>query len=640
MPPVPSKSNESNRPNKVLTPQRQFLLAAVIVAVIVLAYIPAVRGGLFWDDGALVTGNPMVIARDGLLRLWFTADALEYVPLTTSTHWVEWRLWGGHPAGYHAVNVLLHAVAAILLWRVLKRLSIPGAWLAGLFFGIHPVTAASVAWISERKNTLSMALYLLSLLAYLTYDEREDRRWYVLALASFLLALLAKTSVVMLPVVLLLCAWWRRGAIRRKDILHSVPFFALSVVLGLVTIWFQLHNAIHGEIVRPEGAASRVAAAGWIVWFHLWKVVFPVGLCVIYPRWNVDGSSAFAFVPLALLAAVVAFLWARRRGWGRAPLFAMAYFVIMLLPVLGFVDMAFMRLSLAADHFQYLAMIGVIAFAAAILARAAASSGWTGRGSALVAAGCVVVLAGLTWRRASLYGDETRLWTDNLARNSAAWAAWSNLGDAYSRAGRYDEALRCCDKAIELNPNHADAYNNRTVVHMRLGRYDLGLADCERAIELKPNFAEAYNNRGSIHAQANRLAEAVQDYGKAVAFNPAFAEAYYNRAVACVRLGQDDLALRDYYKAIELKPDFAEAYNNRGNALVRANRLAEAIRDYDKAVALNPNLAQAYYNRSAAYYEMKEYGRALADVKIFQTMGGEPRPDFLKAVLEAAGRTE
>src|SRR5208337_608248 len=158
-----------------------------------------------------------------------------------------------------------------------------------------------------------------------------------------------KTSLVMLPAVLLLCAWWRRGRVSGKDLLRSLPFFALSLGLGLATMWFQKHNGIGAALVRPEGFCSRLAAAGWIVWFYLFKLLLPAGLCVIYPRWEVDGASGFAFAPPALLIAGLALLWLRRKSWGRAPLFALAYFVIMLLPVLGFVDVAFMRFSLVAD---------------------------------------------------------------------------------------------------------------------------------------------------------------------------------------------------------------------------------------------------------------------------------------------------
>jgi tetratricopeptide (TPR) repeat protein len=597
--------------------RRQVLPAALIVAVTLLVYIPAMQGGFFWDDHSFLLRSDLIHAPDGLRRFWLTTEAQDYFPLTSTLLWIEWRLWGASAAGYHVVNVLLHAAAAVLVWRVLRRLNVPGAWLAGVLFAVHPVAAASAAWITEGKNTLPMALGLLSVMAWLTYEERADqppgparrsKGWYALTLGLFLLALLAKTSVVMLPAVLLLCAWWRRGRICRNDWLRSLPFFALSLGLGLVTMWFQKHNVIGAALVRPEGTCSRLAAAGWMAWFYLFKVLLPASLCVIYPRWEVDGANFLAFAPLALLVAGLALLWLRRKKCGRAPLFALAYFLIMLLPVLGFVDMAFMRFSLVADHFQYAAMIGVIAFAAAQLGRAAAAAGWRGFAGKFAAAGCVAVLAGLTCRRAGLYGDEERLWKDNLAKNPAPIAArlaWRHLGDTYVRAGRYDEALDSFDHCIALEPDSADAYYDRAAVYLDLGRYDSAIADYDKVIESNPNSAAAYNNRGNAWAAAGRLQEAVRDYEKAMALEPRSALPWFNRA----------------------------------NARRQIGRTAEAIQDFTEAIALKAEYPEAYNNRAAAYFELREYGKARADIEMCARLGGRPDPALVQALTEAARQT-
>ncbi len=542
------------------------------------------RGGFFWDDDSFLYANKFVRATDGLQRLWFTTQPTDYFPLTSSVLWVEWRLWGNHPRGYHVVNVLLHAAAALLAWRVLARLRVPGAWLAGLLFAVHPVAAASAAWITELKNTLPMALYLLSLLAWLRFDDGGSHHddttsttsstgttnsslYYLYSLGLFLLALLAKPSVVMLPVVLLLCAWWRRGKISLRDLARSLPYFALSLALGCVTVWFQHHKAIAvGEIVRPEGLLSRVAAAGWIAWFYLCKVLLPAGLCVIYPRWDVSGSSVLAFLPLALLIVGLAWLWTRRESWGRAPLFAAAYFLVSLLPVLGFVDTSFMENSLVADHLQYVAMIGVIAFAAGMLARLG------GAKAAFAAAACVLVLGGLTWSRAALYGDARSMWRDNVAKNPSAWLAWNNLGWTCHSAGDDEEAVE----------------------------------DFSRAIALKPNFAQALSNRGGVYAI----------------------------------LGRFDLALEDCNRAVALAPSVARVRINRGNIFFQTHRLREAIADYDEAIRLNPNFANAYANRARAWLELKEYDKAWADVRMFRSLGGAPDPDFVPSLIEASGRSE
>ena len=313
---------------------RRFLPAALIVGAALLAYWPVFRAGFVWDDDKFLTENPLIRASDGLRRFWFTAEPPDYFPLTSSMLWFEWRLWGPHAFGYHVVNVLLHAASAVLLWRALLRLKVPGAWLAGLLFAVHPVAVESVAWITERKNTLPMVFYLASILAFLRFEDgcsHHDDSFhhddttstthgtplYLLSLVLFLLALLAKTSVVMLPAVLLLCAWWRRGKVAARDLLRTVPFFALALALGLVTVWFQYHSDIAGEVVRTDSLAARAAGAGWAIWFYLYKALLPVNLCFCYPRWTTSASLP-AFVPGLLFLAMLLLFAAFRRILGPA----------------------------------------------------------------------------------------------------------------------------------------------------------------------------------------------------------------------------------------------------------------------------------------------------------------------------------
>ena len=658
----------------LVAPRRQVLLAAAILAITFLAYIPAMRGGFLWDDYAFLKDNWLIHAPDGLQRFWFTTQAEDYFPLTSSMLWVEWRIWGDHTAGYHVMNVLLHAIAAVLAWRALRRLAVPGAWLAGVLFAVHPVAVASAAWITEGKNTLPMALYLLSLLAYLRYDERGARRAYLLSLLCFLLALLAKTSVVMLPAVLLMCAWWRRGKIERKDVLRSLPFFALALALGLVTVWFQQHNVIRQAIVRPEGWGSRVAAMGWIVGFYLFKALVPLRLCAVYPRWDVSAASPLAYLPLALIAIGFAVLWARRKSWGRAPLFAMGYFVVTLLPVLGIAKMSFMKFSFVADHLQYAALIGVIAFAAAVLARAAAAAGWPGRAGTFAVTGCAVVLAVLTWNRAGLYAEGQRLWQDNIAKQDGAWLAWNNLGNVYFRAGKRDEALNCFkqsiafnpnyavawhnlgrlnalsgkpeeavrdySKAIELMPDYASAYNGRGNVLFHAGKYDLALGDYEKAIALMPYYADAYNNLGNLRVRQGQIAEAIRDFDEAVRLNPDFAAAFSNRAAAYVQIEQFQQALRDCGRAIALEPANADFYKNRGVVYEHLDQHELALSDFDRAISLEPDFAQAYSIRAIVHYQLKEFDKAWEDVTMVRKLGGPLQAEFLKQLIHDSGRGE
>jgi tetratricopeptide (TPR) repeat protein len=649
------------------TPGRTAVRAAVIVALAVAVYLPAMGGGFFWDDESILLRNPLVQGPGGLHDIWFSTRSPDYQPLVRTALWVEWRVWGEAAAGYHVVNALLHAACAALLWRALLRLKTPGAWLAGLLFAAHPVAAASAAWIAELKNTLSLALCLLSFIAYLDYDESGGRRRYVLSLLLFLAALLAKASVVMMPAALLLCAWRRRGDVTRADTARTAPFFALSLLLGLVTIWFQAHNAIGSEVVRPEGWASRLAAAGWIPWFYAYKLLWPAGLCVIYPRWDVDGADPLSFVPLLALAGALALLWIRRAAWGRGPFLAAAGFVVMLLPVMGFVDMSFMKHSLVADHLQYPAMAALLALAAAGLARWMALPGWGGQAGRAAACAAVTALACLTWQRAGLYGDALRMWRDNLARNPASATVWNNLGERHAQAGDwraavgfYDGAisrdarnvaalnnrgnalvnlgdipgaLRDYDRAIALRPDYADALANRAAARTAAGRTAEALGDSERAVALNPDGVSAWGNRGAALAASGRCEEAVAAYDRAVALVPGDAEARYNRAGALARLGRSEAALADYDLVIASAPGHADAFNNRGALHAAAGRLDPALRDYARAIALRPGFAAAYNNRGNVLSDAQRPAEALRDYDQAVAL----KPDFAEAWFNRAG---
>ena len=613
---------------------RRFLPAALILGAALLACWPALSGGYVWDDAAQIVGNRDVRSDGGLLRIWSNRKAFDFFPLTYSTHWLEWRLFRGSAVGPHLINVLLHGLSAVLLWRVLLRLKVPGAWLAGVFFALHPVAVASAAWLSERKNTLSMVLYLASILAYLRFEDLPVRGGshhdgttsttggnphYYLSLGLFLLALLSKSSVAMLPVILLLLAWWRRGKVARRDLLRTAPFFALSLALGLVTIWFQWHNAIGQEVVRAEGTASRVAAAGWITWFYLYKILLPVRLCAVYPRWEVDGSSLLSFLPVVLLAATTVALWANRKRWGAGPLVAWGYFIVSLLPVLGFVDMSFMRLSLVADHLQYAAMPGILALAAALLARATGGASW-GRAAAIVVGIC---LAALTFQRAGVFTSNQRLWRDNVEKTPRSARAWCELGMAYGEANAVDEEIVCFDKALELDPHFAIAWCDRGNACVVARRYAEAIRDYAQAIALAPDYGEAWFNRGAAYAKTGHNEEALRDLDQAVALRPDYAEVCITRGNVCMALGRYAEAIGDYDQALALRPDDAKVRFDRGTAYARAGRLDEALRDLDRAIALRPDYAEAYGNRGNVHLAARRYAEAIADYS--QAIACNPR---------------
>jgi tetratricopeptide (TPR) repeat protein len=580
---------------------RRWTAAGLLLLVTVVTYMPTLRAGFIWDDDGLITNNRMVQARDGLYRIWFTTEAHEYYPLTSSVRWLQWRLWGKNPVGYHAVNILLHAANVLLIWIILRHLRIPGAWLAALLFAVHPVNVATVAWISEQKNTLSMLFVALSILWYLRFDEDNEGCWYGLSLAAFLLALLSKAAVVMLPVVLLGCVWWLRGRLRSRDWLRTAPFFALSILLGLTTIWFEYNRDLSGRLVHVGGLFSRLAVAGLAPWFYLYKAVFPLDLCMVYPQWNPAGWGWSGWLPGIALAGSFALLWRKRDGWGRPLLFGLGYSVVMLFPVLGFFDQGFYRYSMVADHWQYYSMVGVTALAAA---GAVTLGTHLPRGQqqviGLVAGVVMIVLGTLSWQRCLVFCNQETLFRDNLLHNPLAWVAHNNLGLALIEQGRGQEAIEHFEDALRIRPDYPEAHNNLANALRQVGRYPEAIGHYEQALRARPDDPEGHNNVGNALLQVGKYPEAIGHYEQALRIRPDFPEAHNNLGFALEQEGRTKEAVGHYEDALRIRPDFAEAHYNWGLALARLGRLPEAMGHWEQALRIKPDYVEAHYNLGLA----------------------------------------
>ena len=364
--------------------------ALFLLAITVAAYWPSLDGGFILDDDKLITENHLIQSPSGLSRIWLSLEPQDYWPLTNTAFWLEWRVWHTNPTGYHVVNLLLQIASAMLIWRILAKLGIPGALIAAIFFVIHPVNVESVAWISQQKNTLSLLFFLFSVAAWLNFDaaaevtsseteapgasvtnsnaKHQGSIWYAGSLFCFLLAMLAKGSVAIGPLFLLLIAWWRRGRISLRDLLRIAPFFAIAAVLTAVNIWFQTHGS--GEATRQVDFAQRLAGSGAVIWFYLSKALLPIDLIFVYSQWQIDTANLCWWIPLLAAATATVALFGNCTHWlGHLLLFAWIFFCIGLVPVLGFIDVGFMRHSLVADHYQQISLIAAAAIIASVIGR-------------------------------------------------------------------------------------------------------------------------------------------------------------------------------------------------------------------------------------------------------------------------------
>jgi len=578
----------------------------ILFILILFVYFPALNAEFIWDDNDHLTENPHMEDVQGLIRIWTTPAAV-YYPLVLTSFWIMRRIWDLNPFPYHLLNILLHFASAIVLWFILTKLKIKGGWFAAALFALHPVHVESVAWITELKDTQSGLFYLLSLLAFIHYYSplqesfscsrdisSHKMRWYIVSLFLFLLALLSKTSTVMMPVVLILILWWMNQSYSLKNIKLTLPYFALAILLSFWTILEQLRFA---GAVGPEwslGILDRTFIAARAIWFYLGKLIIPYPLIFIYPRWVLDRGIILWSIPLISLVLCFALLIWKRNGWGRAPLLAFLYFCASLFPVLGFFNMYFTRFSFVCDHFQYLASIGpLILFASGIARLVSLVKNKERILKGLVYGLILLILGVLSWKQTHIYKDKETLWRDTVKKNPKAWLAYNNLGEELARQGNMDEAFQCFTRAYELNNAYEAACYNLGTFALRQNDYEKAVFYFNRTINVRWNYPEAHNNLGNALTRAGRLEEAVKCYKDAITIDPKAADPYFNLGNTSFRQGRFNEAIEYYTKALEIKPSFADAQCNLGITLLETGRKKEAIAHLETALKINPNHAIA-----------------------------------------------
>ena len=618
--------------------------AAIIILATILAYLPAIEGGYVWDDDDYLTENETLRSLTGLKEIWFKPGAVpQYYPLVHTSYWIEFRIWGLDPFGYHLVNILLHAVTAVLLWRFLRRLSVPGAWMAAAAFALHPVHVESVAWITERKNVLSGFFFLAAIhLVQRFLDSRTgvggrgDKFTYAAAFGLYLCALLSKTVTCSLPAVALLLQWWRHKRLTRRDIAALLPFFAAGLAMAAVTVRMETHSVGARGAEFDLSFVERCLIAGRALWFYLAKLVWPADLSFIYRRWDIDTGQWAQFIyPVIFVAGVIALYLCRGR-LGRGPLVAALVFAGVLFPALGFVNVYPMRYTFVADHYQYLASAPIIVLAIAgihNLGRHLPTGAGQGHGAVRVL--CVPILVCFFWltnQRGGVFKNEETLWRDTIRKNPRAAIAHNNLGLLMADAGRIDEAVQHYRKVIRLKPEHYNAHNNLGMAYTELESYAVAAHHFRRALQIRPEDARILNNLGNLYTRAGNYQDAETAYTRALHYGGNAVDTLNNLGNLYAHEGKFDLATEQFEKLLRLDSTNAQAVYNLGNLDRDRQRVLEAMNRYREAIRLQPDFARAHNNLAILLAESGETYRALKRYD----MALRYRPDLLDAHFNVA----
>jgi len=654
--------------------------AAGIVAVVLCAFVAHVGslpGTFVWDDQQMIPDHKWIVplvtqeqASDsglarwaarwnlrGLANFWISGEQPDYWPLSYTTHWIEYRIFGPNATGFRLVNLLLHVINSLFVWRLASRLapSLAGvpAFLCALLFAVHPLSVEAVAWILQRKTLLSTALAFATLDCYLTYDERDQIGWLAVAVPLFALGMLAKTSIVTLPAVLLVISIWRHGRLRIEDVIASLPFFGVALGLGGLALWFQQERSIADDIVRDDGLLSRFALAGWAIWFYLGKALFPVGLCFNYPRWTCDPANLLVFVPSAAWLALGGALLAARRWVTGGPFVAWSWYSLLLFPVLGFVNIYFMKYSLVADHWQYTALPAVVVVVVALGKQVVDRVGAAARVPALVTAGVLAtLLLAMSVSHSTVFAgaDNQPLWEDTLEKNPLAWSAHNNLASLI--------ALKAVDPKLQLGGN--DVASHPATPAERQELWSAARPHYAEAVRLAPHDVSVRTNYGTSLIAAGDNQGAREQFEAALTIKQreverlrrlgdtatadlilkSSAEIISNLGQLSAAEGNAAAAAEHYRRALELNPEQPKANLNYGQLQLAAGKLEEAERYFLAALRTKPHVAAVHHNLGVVYFRQNRRDKAMLHLKIALKLDPQDRgAATLLNRLQTAGPT-
>jgi len=598
--------------------KRPWAIASVLLIIVCTfaSYGPTLTLGFTnWDEVCYITDNGSIqrLHWKNLETMFTSTFVGNYQPLTILSYALEYHFFGLHPKIYHATNLALHVVNAILVfWLVMviskKRISV--SLITALLFSLHPLRVESVSWVASRKDVLYSFFLLMALISYLEYVTQRKRGLYLLSFLLFLASLLSKATGAILPFLLCVTDYVLRRRFDRKLVMEKVPFFVVALIFAHIAVGAQ-HGALGKELVF----SYRILVIFYGLALYAWNTFFPFHLSAIYPYPPRDaffyGVSCASLIFISLMSS---YAFKARRSI-RKIIFGLLFTLVSIAPVLQFIPVGF---AVIADRYTYLPSIGV-SYVVAVLCMRSYCAPWKHMFRvrmlhviAIAIALCVYSTA--TFMRVKVWANGVTLFSDVLRHYPNLSIAYSNRGAAYVDRGEIDKAIADCDRSIMLDPRSPGAYNNRGLAYAKKGDHARAIEDFTRSIAIDPTYYQAYSNRGSVHDQQGDHKNAIIDYTKAVQLHPDLTEGYNNRGLAYANEGDIEKALIDYDTAICIKPVFAEAWYNRGIAYHKKGELEKALRDFNRAIELNPRYAKAYCNRGIIWDEWGDRQRALADL--------------------------
>jgi len=613
-----------------------------ILAIVLLTsifYYPSLSNDFIWDDDDYILNNFSIQRPEGLKDIWLSYKTPQYYPVVFTSFWIEYHTWGARPLGYHVVNLMFHIFNALLIYAILLKIYKTLAFPVALIFALHPVHVETVAWITERKNIYGAFFYLLAVWFYTRFFESDHRRDYAFSFISFVLALLSKSITVTFVAVPLLIRWWQQKRLRKVDFINLIPFGFIGLLAGL--------NTVYLEIVRVGAKGDNWSLPLWghlvlpgkIILFYIYKLLLPFKLMFFYPRWDIDPSMPWQWLPVCAIVAILVLFYMYKDQIGRGAFATFFFFTASLFPALGFFNVYPMIYSYVADHFQYIASIGMIiflcgaaefAFERFVLPRVSLNSKHR-RITLWLLLGVISFIFGFNVISYShVFKNRETLFSDVIRKNPGAWMAYNNLGLVYISKGEIRKALDHYRKTLKIKPDDCVAHTNLGTIYRNQGLWEKAKASYETCLQADPTYAIAYSNLGLVYVhsgdmqqaqalfekaasldpmandahlnlgrlflQQKRYDESLTHFKKAIDIYPYDKNAYLQMGMLYAQMGNTKNAERAFQKVLQIDPNNIHAYNNLGILFRRENRLKAATDQFRKAVQLDPDFIQARYN--------------------------------------------
>jgi len=599
-------------------------------------YASSCKNGFIWDDDDYVYNNSYIQNAEGLKYIWLSRKTPQYYPIIFTMFWLEHKLWGLNPFGYHVVNLIFHIINALLLFLILQKLCPGFAFPVALLFAIHPIQVETVAWITERKNIMALFFFQLALLAYLRFDRVGNIKSYLIVIGFFICALLSKSISVCFVFIPVLYKWFKDNKVNFREIKISLPLIFIGFLAAINTIYMEFYHVGARGVDWSLSLLGRFILSGRIALFYIYKVCFPFKFMFFYPRWSVDVTIWWQWIFSISVISFLIFLFYYRRHIGRAAIVLFSFYIISIFPALGFFNVYPMIYSFVADHFSYLSMPWLLLLICSstyfifdklsnrflfLKSYLGKISGW------LIFSIIIISMCVKSQALTRNYNNIFIFWKDSIAKNPQSWMAYNNLGLAYARAGKDQEAIANYKKSIEINPKYVQAYNNLGLAFGRRGEHKQAIDYYRKALEINPDSAETYNSLGLIYDSLGEFNKARGYYEKSIEIKPNYIYAYNNLGLLYDSLGQQSKAVVVLIKAIKINSNYAEIYNTLGIVNYHQEKYKEAVSNYQRAIEIDFNFADAYYNLGVVYVSLGEHKKAINNFK----KSIEIYPSFAKA---------